>query len=270
MFKQISTIEFEGVQVPVYVTDEYDKFHYDTANRDVAELQTSTNLHAEKIKASIEKNKYLFSLVICNEKMEIIDGQHRVAALRALGLPVYFVKIKGYGGPQIQALNEYSKNWKKLDFAHYFAVKGKPDYERFLRLHEEYPSFSPGTLATLISTPDARKPEVFNAGIWQIRPRLTDNQIRLFITRIMELAEVEPKVTNRSCAEALWRIMLHTKYDHKRMLTSFENYAKVKFQAGMRTPAYMHMFSVIYNHGRVKANAVTFYTAKDLELMAKR
>ena len=42
------------------------------------------------------KKKYLVSPILVNEKMEVIDGQHRLQAQKELNLPTYYIKNKGY------------------------------------------------------------------------------------------------------------------------------------------------------------------------------
>jgi hypothetical protein len=270
MYKQIATIPFEGIQVPVYVTDEYARFKFDPANRPVRDPKDgSINLHAAQIKDSIQKNGLLFSPVICNEKMDVIDGQHRVVALQELSLPVYFAMIPGYGGTQIQVLNEFSKNWNKIDFAHYFAKKNKPDYKRFLKLYDEVRGFTPGTLSTLMSNAASRKPAVFNSGNWQIAPHLTDNYIKLCIDRISDLAVTQSKVRNRTCAVAVWGIFSHKHYDHKRMEASFGNYSTKFFEPAPTESHYRVQFTEIYNYKRAKASHVLFYTDNDLKIVGK-
>ena len=65
----------------IYITADYGKFKKLPGNRDVKGTQ--------KIIDSIETVGYVLSPILVNENMEVIDGQNRLDALRALKLPVH-------------------------------------------------------------------------------------------------------------------------------------------------------------------------------------
>lgn len=65
-------------------------------------------IHLSRLKKSISEN-YLFTVIIVNEKYEIIDGQHRFECVKELKLPLHYIVCKGYGLNEVHVLYENSK-----------------------------------------------------------------------------------------------------------------------------------------------------------------
>lgn len=84
------------------------------------------------------KEEQLKIPIIVNEKYEIIDGQHRFEAAKFLGLPIYFIIIKGYGLSQVKRANIVSSNWTKKDFLEMFITEGKEIYSEFKNICDRY------------------------------------------------------------------------------------------------------------------------------------
>jgi hypothetical protein len=72
-------------------------------------------LHLNRLKKSMTEN-YLFTVIIVNEKYEIIDGQHRFECVKELKMPLHYIICKGYGLNEVQILNQNSKTWNADDY----------------------------------------------------------------------------------------------------------------------------------------------------------
>lgn len=107
----------------VYRTDNYDTFKLLDGNRAVADGRM------KKIKKSIETVGYVCNPIIVNERMEVCDGQGRLAALRMLGLPVDYIVVEGIGISECVAMNITQSNWKLTDYIDSYAAQGKTDYQ---------------------------------------------------------------------------------------------------------------------------------------------
>jgi hypothetical protein len=91
-------------------------------------------------------NGNLLSIVIINEKGEIIDGQHRVKIKMELEmhLPIeqrtgiYYIVCKGYGIKQVQTYNDAQKRWDGLDFLHSYCKQGNENYTQFDTFMKKY------------------------------------------------------------------------------------------------------------------------------------
>ena len=115
----------------ITITDEYDAFQRLEGNRKV--LQERVNL----IKQSIGQVGYVSNPIIVNEKMEVIDGQGRLEALKQLHLPVEYRVIEGLTVRECQAINRKTKRWTITDFVDCFAELGNVNYVRLKKLGEE-------------------------------------------------------------------------------------------------------------------------------------
>lgn len=96
-------------QLIVHETTDYGLFKELEGNRVV------NKLHLRRLKDSMAKN-YLFTIITVNELMQIIDGQHRFNVCRELQLPIYYVKMNGYGLREVQILNANNKVWNSDDY----------------------------------------------------------------------------------------------------------------------------------------------------------
>ena len=107
----------------VHTTTDYSMFKSIDGNRNL------NLLHINRLKKSMQEH-YLFTVIVVNEKYEIIDGQHRFHAIRDLGLPLHYVMIPGYSLLQVQILNANSSNWSTQDYLEAYCNLGYTDYIR--------------------------------------------------------------------------------------------------------------------------------------------
>lgn len=116
----------------VFRTTKYSQFKRLDANRPVKTGRVN------KIKQSIEKVGYVQSPIIVNEKMEVIDGQGRLEALKQLQIPVDYIVVEGIGIKECRAMNINQANWTTIDFIESFAEEGNISYKHFLNLLKQY------------------------------------------------------------------------------------------------------------------------------------
>lgn len=127
MVKQLAPLQ----EMQVLSTTNYNLFKSLNGNRDL------NRLHLQRLISSMKEN-YLFTLIVVNEKYQIIDGQHRFEACKELGLPLYYVKVKGYGLREVQILNVNAKNWNADDFLAGFCDLGLQDYIAYRDFKAKY------------------------------------------------------------------------------------------------------------------------------------
>ena len=94
-------------------------------------------LHINRLKKSMAEN-YLFTVIIVNEKLEIIDGQHRFDVIQELGLPLHYIICKGYGLNEVHILNANSKNWNADDYEEGYCNLGYKDYVLYRDFRKNY------------------------------------------------------------------------------------------------------------------------------------
>lgn len=116
------------------VTANYGLFGHLVGNRPI------NKKHVEDLIASIEENGWLHQPITVNEKFEIIDGQHRFEALKALKQPIEYVVVDDANGKTCQALNTNQKNWNIIDYVKFFADNGNDNYSWLIHLVRQYKS----------------------------------------------------------------------------------------------------------------------------------
>jgi len=124
-------------KVCIKSTTEYNKFGRASGNREVSPD------NVKRLVASMGEN-HLASIGIVNSKNEIIDGQHRIKACEALGIPFNYIVMEDYGIEEVHILNANSKNWTNEDYVKQFAERYREgehifiDYEEITIFMEEH------------------------------------------------------------------------------------------------------------------------------------
>lgn len=105
--------------------------------------------HVNRLARSID-NKNLETYLTVNERMEIIDGQHRYFALQKLGLPILYIIKPGLGIKDVKILNSFNKNWTLGDFIDSFAKQGLKAYKTLIAFRAKY-QFNYGICVCLLT-----------------------------------------------------------------------------------------------------------------------
>lgn len=114
-------------------TYNYGIFHEMQCNRDVKSVK------------ALQGNIETFDLtpyvpIIVSENMEIIDGQHRFEACKALGKPIYYIVYKGEYSPEqaMIALNTVTKVWRQEEWFQYYVKIGSENYLKLKAMSDKY------------------------------------------------------------------------------------------------------------------------------------
>jgi hypothetical protein len=115
-------------------TRDYEQFQYLNNNREV------NRGHVEALKKAFEEYGNLTKVqpVLVNERMQIIDGQHRFEACKELGEPIFYNIVPGLSITEARKMNILHRGWTTDDYARSYAVGGNPNYQKYLDLKEEY------------------------------------------------------------------------------------------------------------------------------------
>ena len=111
----------------VYRTNDLSTFKTLPGNR-VPNLQ-----HINRLIYSINKYGMKCNPILVNERLEVIDGQHRLEAAKSAGTFVYFIIVDGYSLTEVHTLNLNQKNWAKTDYMEGYANMG---IEPYVKLRE--------------------------------------------------------------------------------------------------------------------------------------
>lgn len=149
----------------VYVTDDYDLFKRLDGNRDIMERRKKLLVQ------SIKERGWVRNPIVVNEKMEVIDGQGRLAALRELKLPVEYVIAEGATVADCVALNLKQSNWTNTDYVKSYAEMGNRDYEILLShygKHHNLPDTCVNTIAGRVNNDGGHMSATLKEGLFKI------------------------------------------------------------------------------------------------------
>jgi len=107
-------------------TTNYEMFKKSSANRPISQ----TNL-ARIVSSIRSKNLLEFRPIIVNDRMEVIDGQHRLEAAKVVGVEIWYKIDKESQTEDILLLNLNQKNWDLGDFLNYYTSSDKEEYVKF-------------------------------------------------------------------------------------------------------------------------------------------
>lgn len=78
--------------------------------------------------------------IVCNEKLEIIDGQARVEACKELHIPIDYIIEEGLTIDDCIEMNISGTPWKLVDYVNSYADRGNfPSYEKLKKFCEQSP-----------------------------------------------------------------------------------------------------------------------------------
>lgn len=96
--------------------------------------------HVDALVKSMKDN-YVPIPIHVNNKMEVIDGQHRLEAAKRLGIELYYTILEDADIKTVQRINSTSKNWTWGEYINCYADLGNQDYIHFKEL-VQYTGFS--------------------------------------------------------------------------------------------------------------------------------
>jgi len=115
----------------ILTTSQYSIFKTIEGNRNISLL------HLNRLRESMLE-KHLFTVIVVNENMEIIDGQHRFTISKELNLPVNYVICEGYGLNDVHRFNVNSKVWGPGDYLEGYINLGYKEYEKYREFKAKY------------------------------------------------------------------------------------------------------------------------------------
>jgi uncharacterized protein with PIN domain len=238
--KEKPTTQDHQVVAQVVQTKDYQQFNKAAGNRDLIQL------HVERLKASMEQ-EYLMSPIIVNEKMEIIDGQHRFEAARQLNLPIRFIKVRGYALSQMQQMNALSKDWGLVDHIKAHADLGNTNFKQLMRYIKGQTENHPlSVIMTSLGLQGSNTYDKLKTGSYR-----HDEKREAQSLRVLESVEkMRPfyKGANRSnFVHAIMHLRKHDVFDVELFIDKLSKYSSLMVDCTTRA-RYIDLIEHIYNY----------------------
>lgn len=234
-------------------TKEYSKFKFIKGNRGV------NKTHMRNLTVSISKHNLLeINPIIVNGKMEVIDGQHRLAAAKSLNVPIYYITTERAGMLEVQLLNSAARLWNFDDYIRSFVAAGNQHYvylKMFIEKHNLPIGFSVcilskfGKKGTLLQD--------FREGNFQVEEKddgeLLASEIRAYRNHTEEVAWRE-----RGFLDAIRFIHRNRPVSHLEMLEKMNDWGEQIKRQPNSTRDWLRCFERVYNK-KLSVNQVRFF-----------
>jgi hypothetical protein len=238
----------------IQTTLDYNQFKRIAGNRPI------NNIQVRKLYESIAEDPgiAMATPIIVNDNMEILDGQHRLAAMKKLNLPVSYFMVDSMGLEQVQRMNSATKTWSPVDYAKSFSELGNENYVVYLDYKRKY-HFSHTILLEYLSgtsrhaagnTTPAFKRGKFKVGDLTVAKKLCD--------QLIDAGKIYPKYTNRAFALAFKRAATSPKYNHQQMMEKLSNHVGM-LKDSVLIEDYMRRLEKIYNFHMGVENRVRLF-----------
>lgn len=177
--------------------------------------------HIEKLKASMSEN-YLFTVILTNENLEIIDGQHRFQAIKELSLPLNYTVLPGYKLSHVQSYNQNLKTWNAQDYLTSQCNLGNEEYIRYKMFKDKYGFGHNECIAMLTGTLKAggHAFDSFKRGTFKITNMRGAEDVA---KKIWMLKDVYDGFRRRSFVYAMMRLIGKPEFDFNEFLQKVRN-----------------------------------------------
>lgn len=228
-------------------TKDYSLFKYILANREVSIP------HVNRLVKAIRKNNLLhLNPIIVNNDMEILDGQHRIAAAELLNVEIFYQVDEKVSKKDLSDLNSVKKNWSTMDYINFWGVEKAAGFDELSKFLSIYPNLPPSTALMLLSGDGSRDMNNLKNGIIDISN----------LTEATHIADVVKKFRNiidfaydRNFILSIARVIKSGKYDQAIMDKRLEYQSRSLVKCAT-VRQYIEMLEEIYNKG--SHNKVSF------------
>jgi len=240
--------------VTVYETRDYGLFKTLAGNRDLNAVQI------KKLARVIENAPQFTRLspLLVNENMEIIDGQHRLAAYKKYAAektivhPIYFTVNSGTGIAEARNLNAGSKPWTPKDYAVAYSNSGNKEYATYLKYSRET-GLNHDILVRFLS-PKNYDLQTFRSGMFVVE---NEKKSREWFSNLEEMGMTIKETMaepidhkHRSFAIGLLNVMRNPNYHQERMLEQLEAHSRILRVTDMKNQDISLALQTIYNKGQ--------------------
>jgi hypothetical protein len=243
-------VAVEGI---IYHTTNYDIFKIIDENRLLKEPSVR-----RLVRQITRKNLLHARPIDVSPDMEVLDGQHRLAAAKELGLPVYYKIEPDLTKEDITVLNVAQTNWAPTDYLHNWTVKGVPDYVAMSDFMKRHPIVSFSNAKVMLGTTQKHNVEEFREGKWKVGDIARAERVAELIERLDNEVATFKQAGHTQFVSAIFYCMTGLEgFDPQEFMRT------VLLQPRSLVPCTSHkqflqMFQDIYNYRKAEANRLKF------------
>lgn len=217
-------------------TSDYDIFKLLPHNRPVVQSHVVRLMHSLSERPHLRVSRP----VLVNEKMQVIDGQHRLKASELNDQSVYFMEVPGLTIDDARLLNALQRTWSLLDYAYSYASSRVPAYVQFVKTYENHEL--PPSIIMDYMMPNIRRQHDFRIGLMEpVDQKVLDAKL----DQAEDVIAAFPKSATPYMVASAFLTMQKTEgYDHGRMLKKTAN---AKLQPQPDRVSYIRELERAYN-----------------------
>lgn len=229
-------------------TTDYGIFKIDARNRPIMDD------HVERLYDSIEaKNMLADYPIVVTSDFVVLDGQHRLRAAEALGVPIFF-RVSQHGTlDDVPELNRLTKHWTNQDYFHRWIQEGRPEYIKLQKFMDDFPF-------VVLS-------QAIRMCYYGNKTGLTDNFKtgnyvmnderwgRMTANRILDFKPYIDHWNHIWFMSAIEQLSANADYDHAHMMSKM-SYMSIKLVKCPDSESYIQVINDIYNYRTHSKNRV--------------
>lgn len=232
----------------IYETKDYSIFKLRDDNR-FKIRESHINFLAESIK---EKNLIQQNPILVNKNMEVIDGQHRLLALKKLNETVYFKILNDVDIYDLILINK-SLKWGYEDYLNFYIKRGNQNYvklQEFMKKTNTNALIAARLNSKLLGSNSLTK--LLRNGKFVFNDEDNIDKVVFttdIINQIQNVKGYTAFIRSNKFFEALLNLVLHPKYDHLWFMKNISRFHN-KIVPQPNREAYQNMLESIYNYDR--------------------
>lgn len=252
-------MEYKSVQI----TKDYSSFAFSIENRDV-NLKKSK---AKKLRKSLKDHGWIPSFPMTvykngDNKLKILDGQHRFSIARELGIPVKYVEVDQE--IDIAQLNDTQDTWSLKDYLSKWLKVGKEEYNEIVDFMNEHPSIGLSWSYCLLIGRQRKGTLLDNFKDGKFNPT---NKSKKWAYKVGESYERMVSISNslrhENSLKALSMCFHVDDFEPKRLVDNFENHTYL-IQPCSKVDDWLELFEEVYNYRRRTGKIPLKFMAKEI------
>lgn len=153
-------------------------------------------------------------------KFVVIDGHHRLAAAKRIGIPVFYVVEPEANAQTMASVNAHVKTWGTIDYIRMYSLRGVKDYQNLMRYVEiGIPCLMAASMLHGHAALSGNVTELIKQGEFKIR---TTDHINRIYRMIEEFSGSNPVVKHRAFIASLSECLLTPEFEFDRFKRRFE------------------------------------------------
>ena len=237
------------ILVPIFMTDDYDKFMLVDSNRLIKPAKIS------KLKEEIERKDLTSEneIKVCvsedGKTLIVIEGQHRFATCMELDIPIYY-RFSQMEIDDISMVNSVQDKWTLYDSLHHYCIRGIHDYKVIAGFRKQY-QYPISTLIHILSgRNDKTMLDEFRRGQFKVTQSL--EFVHKLLSQIQEFKPHNDKIyRHRTFLKVYMDLMTHPDFSHDKMIHKVEQ-IPAKFIYCTKVFDYLRMVEDVYNYNNRK------------------